>query len=141
MVSVHAESDRLHERARAMIHAFSAGRAMPEAFDTLAADIARFQARHVPGYRRLCAARGVAADAILQASEAPAVPTDAFKLAPVFAFDMREAAVTFRTSGTTIGARGAHAVDIAQGVRDFLLRWDFYTEEAWHFAWLMESCG
>ena len=74
---------------------------MPEPFDALAADLARFQAAHVPGYARLCAARGVDPGAITRASEAPAVPTDAFKLARVFAFDERDAAVTFRTSGTT----------------------------------------
>jgi hypothetical protein len=76
----------------------------------LAADLARFQAEHVPGYARLCAARGVDAHSIVRAAEAPAVPTDAFKVARVFAFDERAAAVTFRTSGTTLGARGAHSM-------------------------------
>lgn len=105
-----AESERLHARARAFVHAFAAGRPMPEPFDALAGDLARFQARHVPGYARLCAARRVDPAAIAAAAQAPAVPTDAFKLASVFAFDAREAAVTFRTSGTTLGARGAHAM-------------------------------
>jgi acyl-CoA synthetase (AMP-forming)/AMP-acid ligase II len=40
----------------------------------------------------------------------PAVPAEAFKLARVFAFDEADAAVTFCTSGTTGGARGAHAM-------------------------------
>jgi hypothetical protein len=102
------ESRALHDRVRAMIRAFEVGIAMPEPFDVLAAEVARFQAKHVAGYARLCAARGVAPSSIASAADAPAVPTDAFKLAPVFAFDSREAAVTFRTSGTTIGARGAH---------------------------------
>jgi len=31
-----------------------------------------------------------------------------------------------------VGARGAYAVDITEGVRDFLFRGDFYTEETWH---------
>jgi hypothetical protein len=44
------------------------------------------------------------------AADAPAVPTDAFKLASVFAFDPGAAPFTFRTSGTTVGARGTHAV-------------------------------
>ena len=84
------------------------GRAPPEAFDALAVDLARFQAAHVAGYARLCAARGVDPARSARAADAPAVPTDAFKLARVFAFDAAEAAVTFRTSGTTVGARGAH---------------------------------
>jgi len=103
-----AESDALHARVRACIRAFERGEPAPEAFDAIAADLARFQATHVPGYARLCAARGVDPARVRRAGDAPAVPTDAFKLAPVFAFDASEAAVTFRTSGTTIGARGAH---------------------------------
>jgi len=83
---------------------------MPEPFDALAADLARFQARSVAGYGRLCAARGVDPEKIRLAGEAPAVPTDAFKLAHVFAFDGSDAAVTFHTSGTTVGARGTHAM-------------------------------
>jgi hypothetical protein len=81
-----------------------------EPFDPLALDLARFQARNVPGYARLCAARGVDPDRVQRACHLPAVPTDAFKLAPVFAFDAGDAVVTFRTSGTTLGARGAHAM-------------------------------
>jgi Acyl-protein synthetase, LuxE len=108
--SARARSEELHARARAMIAAFESGRAMPEPFDALAADLARFQAAQVPGYARLCAARGVDPRAIARASEAPAVPSEAFKVARVFAFDEPEARVTFRTSGTTVGARGAHAM-------------------------------
>jgi hypothetical protein len=103
-------SDALHARVRAMIHAFEARRPSPEPFDALAADLATFQAAHVPGYARLCAARGVDPRAIVRASQAPAVPAEAFKLASVFAFDAGDAGVTFRTSGTTVGARGAHAM-------------------------------
>jgi hypothetical protein len=101
-------SDALHERARAMVRAFERGHPPTESFDSLAVDLVRHQAAYVPGYARLCAARGVDVDAIARASDAPAVPTDAFKLARVFAFDVRDAAVTFRTSGTTLGARGEH---------------------------------
>ena len=53
------ESDALHARVRAVIRAFERGESSPEAFDAIAADLARFQVRHVPGYARLCAARGV----------------------------------------------------------------------------------
>jgi len=93
-----------------MIRAFVRGDAPSEAFDAIAVDLVAFQAERVPGYARLCAARGVDPRAISRASEAPAVPAEAFKMASVFAFDAREAIATFRTSGTTLGARGAHAM-------------------------------
>jgi len=102
------ESDALHERALAMVGAFEQTAPMPESFDALAVDLVRFQARAIPGYARLCAARGVNAATITRAAQAPAVPADAFKLARVFAFDDARALVTFRTSGTTVGARGTH---------------------------------
>jgi hypothetical protein len=112
-VEARVASDALHRRVRAMIGAFEEGAPSPESFDALAVDLAAFQAAHVPGYARLCAARGVDPRALARAADAPAVPSEAFKLAPVFAFDPRDAAVTavtFRTSGTTVGARGAHAM-------------------------------
>jgi hypothetical protein len=93
-----------------MIRAFERRAAMPESFDELAADLARFQARRVPGYARLCSARGVDLSGISRAAQAPAVPAEAFKFASVFAFDGGEARATFRTSGTTIGPRGVHAM-------------------------------
>jgi hypothetical protein len=105
-----SESDALHERALGFVRAFEAGRAMPEPFDALAADIARFQATNVPGYARLCEARGVSAPAMQRAADAPAVPTEAFKMARVATFPEAEARVTFLTSGTTIGARGKHSM-------------------------------
>jgi hypothetical protein len=103
-----AESDALHARCLAMIRAFEAGAPMPEPFDALALDVARFQRRFVPGYARLCGARGADLDRAARAADAPGVPADAFKLTSVFAFDAVDAAVTFRTSGTTVGARGSH---------------------------------
>ena len=105
-----AQSDALHARARAFVRAFEAGASMPEPFDALACDLARFQAAHVEGYARLCRARGVDPATLRRASDAPAVPTDAFKLARVAAFPPDEARVTFRTSGTTVGDRGTHAM-------------------------------
>jgi hypothetical protein len=103
-----AESDALHERALAFVRAFESGRGVPEPFDGLACDLARFQASHVEGYARLCRARGIDPGSLLDAHQAPAVPTEAFKLARVAAFPAEETRATFRTSGTTIGARGAH---------------------------------
>jgi hypothetical protein len=101
-------SDELHRRARAFVRAYEAGAPMPEPFDALARDLARHQAASVAGYARLCAARGVDPARIERAGDAPAVPTDAFKVARVAAFPEEATSVTFRTSGTTIGARGAH---------------------------------
>jgi hypothetical protein len=109
-VSAQVESEALHARAVAFVDAYERGAPMSEAFDTLAVDLARFQARHVAGYARLCAAKGVDVISLRRAGEAPAVPTDAFKLGPVFAFDPTRASMTFLTSGTTLGARGAHAM-------------------------------
>lgn len=102
---IHAsESDALHARVRGFISAFDAGRAMPESFDALAVAIARYQAKHVPGYAKLVGDRVIA-----RAADAPAVPTDVFKLARVSAFPESETGTTFRTSGTTLGQRGSHA--------------------------------
>lgn len=108
-MNAHSQSKSLHARAQAFVRAFEApGADMPESFDALAVDLARFQAEHVEGYRRLLAARGVRVDDLRAATDAPAVPTDAFKVARVSAFAESETPVLFRTSGTTIGARGAH---------------------------------
>ena len=52
------ESDALHERALGFVRAFEGGSPMPEAFDALACDIARFQAKHAEGHARLHRARG-----------------------------------------------------------------------------------
>ncbi len=109
-----AESRALHLRVRACVSAFERNEAMPERFDALAVDLVRFQAAHVAGYGRLCAAHGIDPARIELARQAPAVPTDAFKLGHVFAFDAAKAMATFRTSGTTLGARGTHRMrDVA----------------------------
>jgi len=92
------------------VRAFEAGQAMPEPFDALASDLARFQATHVPGYARLCQARGAKPAQFRSAADAPAVPTEAFKVSRVAAFPEGLAQATFRTSGTTLGARGTHAM-------------------------------
>ncbi|MDP9148674.1 MAG: acyl-protein synthetase [Myxococcota bacterium] len=110
-MSSHTESEALHARVRAIVHAFEEGAPLPESFDALACALARYQASHVPGYARLCSARGVQPASIVRAEDAPAVPCDAFKLASVFAFEDQGAGVVFRTSGTTgttTGARGVH---------------------------------
>lgn len=110
-MSAHTESDHLHSRVRAVVSAYESRLAMPESFDAIACDIARYQASNIPGYATLCKRRGIDPDRIHRASEAPAVPTDLFKLTRVAAFESNAAVATFRTSGTTEGAdsRGAHS--------------------------------
>lgn len=116
-------SESLHGRVVACIEAFRKGAREPESFDELASDIARFQARNVVGFGRLCASRGVDPSTFTRADQVPAVPTEAFKLSRIFAFADSEAKVVFRTSGTTIGARGTHYMrDVrtyASGARTF----------------------
>lgn len=78
-------------------------------FDAVARDLAVFQAKRSEGYARLCRARGV--DPSSAAPRAlPAVPTDAFRVTRVATFAPGLEVATFRTSGTTTGARGAHAM-------------------------------
>jgi hypothetical protein len=105
-----ARSAALHARARAFVSAFERGAPPPEAFDALACDLARFQADAVPGFARLCRARGVAPGDLARAGDIPAVPTDAFKVTRVSTFDEADATALFRTSGTTGAARGVHAM-------------------------------
>jgi hypothetical protein len=111
-MSPQSASDALHARVRALVLAFERGEPMPEPFDALAVDLVRFQAAHVPGYQRLCEAHGIAAGSITRAEQAAAVPTDAFRLGNVFAFDVQDASATFRTSGTTGGPRGTHRMRV-----------------------------
>ena len=105
-----ARSSSLHRRARAFVDAFEKGESPsnPADFNAFASELARYQAEHAPGYARLCRARGIDPASITRAEEIPAVPTDAFKLTRVATFDDSETKITFRTSGTTVGARGAH---------------------------------
>lgn len=104
------ESSLLHARARAMIAAFESNAAPPESFDALACDLARYQAARIEGFARLCRARGVDPAALSRAEDIPAVPTDAFKLTRVATFPESDTRKTFRTSGTTVGTRGEHAM-------------------------------
>jgi hypothetical protein len=104
-----ARSSALHAQARRFVDAFERGEPAPD-FDAMACELARFQADHIAGYARLCRARGVDPAALGRADEIPAVPTDAFKLTRVATFDEERTRATFRTSGTTIGARGTHAM-------------------------------
>lgn len=104
------ESSQLHDRARAFVRSFERGEALPESFDLLACDIARFQAEHIEGFARLCMRAGVLPSSFRRASDIPPVPTEVFKLTRVATHPQWRDVATFRTSGTTQGARGTHAM-------------------------------
>lgn len=101
------DSDALHARVRAAIAAVDGGGGLDrDAFDALALELARHQRRHVAPFARLVRARAVDLDAARSADRIPAVPTDVFRLVRVAAHPPELDARTFRTSGTTSGARG-----------------------------------
>jgi Acyl-protein synthetase, LuxE len=108
MAGVTAASDALHARVRAFIEVSMRG-GPTEPFEVLGADIARFQIARVAPVARLARARGLTADGAIAIDVIPAVPTDVFRLARVAAHPREEDVAVFRTSGTTSGARGAHA--------------------------------
>ncbi len=110
-----AESEALHERVRA----FARGEA-PEAddFERLAVDIARFQARWSPGFRRLVDAKSPGLDRL---DSIPAVPSDAFRLTRVAVHPAELDQVRFVTSGTTGSARGTHAMRTTRTYRELSL--------------------
>lgn len=114
---------------------------MPEPFDALACDLARFQADSSPGFRRLCESRRVDVHTLSVANEIPAVPTDAFRLTRVATFAEADTTATFRTSGTTGAARGAHPVrDVStydRGALAFGKRWLARDEEKLPIVCLM----
>jgi hypothetical protein len=90
-------SEELHARARAL--------SAPTGFETLALEVAEFQARFSKGFARLVRSRGAALDDL---ASIPAVPTDAFKLTRVAVHPPELDVVSFHTSGTTGEARGTH---------------------------------
>lgn len=103
-----SQSAALHRRVCAFVEAYERGAPMPEPFEGLALRIAVHQAESSPPYARLLAARGLRIDDATTLRALPAVPTDAFKAARIATFADEDASVVFRTSGTTIGARGEH---------------------------------
>lgn len=99
------ERDALHARIASAIR----GALTPAERDGLLFEVARWQAAHNPVFARLCRARKVTLDAPLPPDGWPAIPTDAFRFARVATWDDPALDVrTFRTSGTTSGARGEH---------------------------------
>lgn len=123
MSSPHREdSDRLHQRVRALI---ADPRAASEVFDGLALEIARYQVSTIPAWARLVAQRGVDLARAATAAEIPAMVTDAFRFTRIAAHPPGEDAVVFRTSGTTQGdeLRGAHPLRTTETYEASLLAW------------------
>lgn len=103
-------TDALHARVQAAIAA-SEDWTWPDAdFDALCAALFEHQLRRCPPFRRLCEARGVRPGSFDSWLSVPPVPTDVFKYVDLCTFDPADAAVVFRTSGTTVGTRGRHAL-------------------------------
>ncbi|MDY7091683.1 MAG: acyl-protein synthetase [Acidobacteriota bacterium] len=101
----------LRRRILALIDRLADGSRDDAARDAVLVDIARWQATRVEPYRRLLAAAAPDPAALPVAVEdpsgLPAVPTDVFRFARVAAHPPAADLRTFRTSGTTSGARGA----------------------------------
>jgi hypothetical protein len=105
-----------HDRLRAGVLEFiGRGVGAPadeESFERLALEVFAYQFAENEPYRRYCERRGRTPDAVARWTEIPAVPTAAFKAAPLVCGDPEEAEIVFRTSGTTGGPekRGKHYV-------------------------------
>jgi hypothetical protein len=118
------ESDALHERVRAFVRENPPGSSGNDAaFDALAVEIARFQARHIAGAARLRDARGREPSS---ASEIPAVPVAAFRMTRVAVHPPEQDIVVFRTSGTTDAATGLHPMRTTQTYRELSLAYGSY---------------
>lgn len=94
-----SERARLHARVAALIDRLADGSRDDAARDALLEELARHQSAHVEPYRRL-----------LESGAGRALPTDVFRYARVASFPAEHDARVFRTSGTTSGRRGAHAL-------------------------------
>ncbi len=100
----------LRERLLARIRAGTGAPMTDGEFDALARAVFAHQfARNRP-YRLFCERRGASPDTVRHWTEVPAVPTDAFKAAPLVCADPAGVRTVFRTSGTTAGPerRGEH---------------------------------
>lgn len=73
-------------------------------FNQLASQVFSYQFEHNAPYRQFCQGRGI--EQIDRYDQAPAVPTDVFKLVSLTTTD--SPSMIFQTSGTTVGQRGKH---------------------------------
>ena len=82
-----------------------------ERFESLALRLFAHQFEHCAPYRRFCEGRGVTPRSLRRSGEIPAVPTGAFKEVALTSFPIEHARHCFRTSGTSVRARGALHLD------------------------------
>ncbi|HEX2678298.1 MAG TPA: acyl-protein synthetase [Polyangiales bacterium] len=94
----------LRERCAALIARLADGSRDDSARDALLDELARAQAERVPSYAKFLGSEPRRPNGRL-----PALPTDVFRYARVAAHDASEDVRVFKTSGTTVGDRGAHA--------------------------------
>lgn len=90
--------DALKARVLQFMQADAAG----ESFEALAMDLHRWQRSHAPVIEALCTGP------VREWTDIPSVPVGLFKSLPVGTVREGEAAVSFRTSGTTGGGQGVH---------------------------------
>lgn len=117
------ESDALHAEVRAFITASLERRVDDGDLTTLALQVARYQAAHVPAFARLVRARHVDLEGASTTHAIPAVPTDVFRLARVAAHPATLDVALFRTSGTTTADRGEHALRTTTTYAQAALAW------------------
>ncbi len=80
-------------------------------FEQLALELFEHQFRFDDPYRELCLAAGVSPDKVQHWQQIPLVPTSAFKHARLATFAKESTRRIFRTSGTTLTARGELHLD------------------------------
>lgn len=80
-------------------------------FAAAALELFAFQFDHCAPYRRFCQGRGVDPGRLDDWRRIPAVPTGAFKELALTCFPRERAVHVFRTSGTSLSARGALYLD------------------------------
>jgi len=114
---------QLHRRVCSFIDASVKGETPADNFDALGLAIACHQADHVAAYRRLVTHRPVHPRDAASLRDVPAVPTDAFRLTRIAAHAPSEDVALFRTSGTTSGARGEHALSTTSTYEKAALVW------------------
>ncbi len=122
----HGASEALHDAVGEAIAGSEGSRAFgwsDAEFDGLARRLFAHQFDGCAPYRGYCVGRGVTPDTLGSYRDIPAVPTDVFKTVPLATFPPDEAAVTFLTSGTTVGTRGRHLLRTARTYEASLGPW------------------
>ena len=78
------------------------------AFSQMAVRLFSYQYERNAPYRNFCAHRGVSPASVSRWQDIPAIPTAAFKAAPLACFDVRHAAAVYHSSGTSGAGPGKH---------------------------------